>query len=261
MHIYLPLRPHATGHPQGGGYQCGACGLAGLAYGEPHYRHGDGSSSQVCEDAVPANATPNHPQYAFSGKGIRARASIGLGYGHVLERRDDDGVWRPADLGPPQTFAQPTAEVEQNEPDAIEPETVDPENVQPTRAVTDGAIGEPGRIPTRDEYVAAGYSPETYEQRFGRNPAKIPLAPITAPPIELEPPAVPNSTERPIGTETQTPPERAVDPDQPAVPGAATNDVPPTGVPTTFVPPAQMTQGGGDLSTKTPEGEGGEHTT
>jgi hypothetical protein len=101
MHLYIPLKPHSTGHPVGGGYQCGACGLQGLEYGEPHYRSGDGSSSTVCEPAVPAEVTANHPQTAYAGDPITARAAIGPGMGSILERRGDDGVWSAADLGPP----------------------------------------------------------------------------------------------------------------------------------------------------------------
>lgn len=101
MHTYIPLKPHSTGHPVGGGYKCGACGLEGLAYGEPHYRSGDGSSSQICEPAVPAMLTNNHPQRAFAGKPITARPAIGPGMGNILEHRESDGVWRATDLGPP----------------------------------------------------------------------------------------------------------------------------------------------------------------
>lgn len=177
MHTYIPLKPHSTGHPVGGGYKCGACGLEGLAYGEPHYRSGDGSSSQICEPPVPAVLATNHPQRSFAGQKVLARPSIGPGNGHLLERRGDDGAWSLADLGPPmEDFTVPTTE--------------------PRRE----------GVPTREEYEAAGYDPAGYDERF------------------------------PI--------------DQPAVPGAPTNDIPPEAVPPQPVPNAQNTQGGGALETK-----------
>lgn len=43
--LYTALRPDADGNPIGGGYSCGACGLEGLAFGEPHYR----ASGVICE--------------------------------------------------------------------------------------------------------------------------------------------------------------------------------------------------------------------
>jgi hypothetical protein len=208
VHIYLPTRPHATGHRQGRGYQCGACGLQGLAYGEPHYRHGDGSSTQVCEPAVPDVLTQGHPQAEWAGKDIEARAAVGPGQGAILERLDG-GTWKPVDLGPPLVdyTATPTPDV---------PEVNTEENPAPAY------------IPTREEYLAAGYSDEQYDARF----------------ID--------------GVDMWATPKTA---DQPSLPGEPTNDFPPGGVPNTQVPPAQMTDG--SASTELPEGSdnGNEHTT
>lgn len=182
MQVYVPMRPHLTGHPQGGGYRCGACGLEGLAYGEPHYRSGDGSSSKVCEPAVQTVAQ-GHPQTSYVGKGVRARSAIGLGNGHLLERRHDDGSWKLADLGPPVAASAPTLIDADN--------TLEQPHVpgEPTNQATPGAVpvtqapvlpdvstqgggalttgATPPRVPTREEYAAAGYDPSTYDRSFG----------------------------------------------------------------------------------------------
>lgn len=61
-HQYTVLRPDANGNPIGGGYKCGACGLEGLTYGEPHYS----AVGLVCEP---------HPE----GKEITTFAPAGPG--------------------------------------------------------------------------------------------------------------------------------------------------------------------------------------
>lgn len=177
MHTYIPMKPHSTGHPVGGGYKCGACGLEGLAYGEPHYRSGDGSSSQTCEPAVPAVTAQNHPQHAYAGKPILARPSIGPGMGHILERRGEDKTWRVADLGPPME-------------DAAAPAT------EPLRE----------GVPSREEYAAAGYDPATYDERFpiDVDQAQAPGAPTSDFPAGVVPPSLVPASQHVQGGEMST---------------------------------------------------------
>jgi hypothetical protein len=239
MQIYIPLKPHATGHPQGGGYQCGACGLQGLQYGEPHYRSGDGSSSMVCEPAVPTELVANHPQAQFAGKSILARAAIGLGLGALLERRNDLGAWKKVDLGPPLvnvprtdvTTTPPVAEplVEPNAADvhADETVTVPPANNVPVNALTDVARAQNDH----SGFVDALRGQSSQSQ--------------SAPGID--------GTLRAAG-HTQNA-------DQPLLPGSPTAGVPAEQVPPTFTPGQTPVQGGGALSTSTPEGDDGEKTT
>ena len=110
MNTYTVMRPHESGHPQGGGYKCGVCCLEGLLFGEPHFRSGiSGDSTTVCEPPVPETFADGHPQAVFRGKEIAARSKPGPGQGHLLERFDGT-AWTYDDLQPKiPTYAEASA--------------------------------------------------------------------------------------------------------------------------------------------------------
>jgi hypothetical protein len=72
-----------TGEPVGGGYKCGACGLEGLTYGEPHYAF----AGHLCEP---------HPDGAEVTSYARAAGELVTRNEVVEERPEGYETYEPA---------------------------------------------------------------------------------------------------------------------------------------------------------------------
>lgn len=182
MHVYIPLKPHESGHPQGGGYKCGACGLEGLSAGEPHYR----STGIVCEPAV-SGLAPTHPQYAFSGHPIRVRANPIQGSGHLLERQNDAGEWTYDDLQPKVNGEAPAPSEKDRLFAAFDKLPTEHRNALLSNLESHVAPPAPvGADPTTLELKNADGTPITIAQNVGGEPTASPgaelIQPVTAQP-------------------------------------------------------------------------------